>query len=184
MMKLDMRCNTHLKTFQAMTSATHRCTAARRTLWIAGTGQTGLGGGCAQFSIEATRTEFALVASRIVAALLANATLEERIIAAALRVAIALTYFALASRRPGTILEHGATLAALQAACIVLAGALQQAVGVACIHVLRAIRMAMAIEASADTQLLETVEAALLQRLRVEQPVDAIIQIRRRVHTL
>lgn len=167
-----------------MTGATHRCTAARRALRVAGTGQTGLGRCCAQLPVEAARTELALVARRIVATLLANATLEEGVVAAALRMAVALANLALAARRPGAILEQGTALVALQAAGVVLAGALQQAVGIARVYILGAVRMAVAVEASADAQLLEAVEAALLQRLRVEQPVDAVVQIGRRVHTL
>lgn len=154
--------NSYLKTLQAMTGATHRRTAARRALRIAGAGQTGFTGRRIEGPIETAGTEFTLIARRIVATILTNATLQKRIVAAAVRMTITLANLTISAGRPGTILEQWTALLALHAARIVLADALQHG---AAWYILGAIRMAVTVQAGADTQLLEAVETALLQRL-------------------
>lgn len=171
----------YLESLQTMTSATYRRTGARGSLWVAGAGEAGFGGRRTRRPVEARSTEFALVARSVVAAAVADAAFQERVIAATLGMSMALANVTLAAGTVGSILEEWTALFTLHATGIVLADALEQWTAR---QLLGAIRMSMAVESSANPQLLQAVEAALLHRLRVEHPIHAVVQVRGRVHAL
>jgi len=96
-------------------------------------------------------------------------------------VTIALAYLALSAHLIGAILEKRTALFALSTTGIVLADALHQRV---IWRLVGAIGVPITIQTGTHLQLGQRVEAVLLQRRRVQQPVQTVVLIGRGVHAL